>query len=327
MKRVTTKNFPTVKRVTKSKFAAFVTFAAYSLLIQACFGPKLYVYPEPILLDREPEVAVQFTASDLTIHVPVEVAGVETSAYRLTLLQRNRPAEPLMEKIFFPNEPIKVILPATIFSPEELGNIAILTPLGGDYESQNQFFTVPEGSELQLHPFLIKPAPDLLRITVVEKETGFPVKGAVVSVSDQFRPLAQATTDSLGYARIEIERGETPRQEYKVMVSTEGVFPPWSGIVTVGAEHRGSKTVQLRRLIQDSTGSHPYHVLENLVPFKSGPENGSPVLFFLSAGDHIQVSKVSGDRVFGSVAVQTSDDNRIRLFQGWVLKKYLELIP
>jgi len=312
--------------VTKSQFA-FITFAVFSLLIQACFGPKLYVYPEPILLDREPEVAVQFTASDLTIQVPVKAVGGEPNAYRLTLSQRNRPAEPLMEKIFFPNEPIKVVLPVAIFSTEKLGNIAILTPLGGDYEPQNQFFTIPQGSELQLHPFLIKPLPDLLRITVLEEETGLPVKGAIVSVSDQFRLLTQTITDSLGYARIEIEQGEAPRREYKVMISTEGTFPPWSGLVAVGAEHSGLKTVQLRRLLQDSEGSHPYRVLENLVPFKSGPENGSPVLFFLSAGDHIQVSKVSGDRVFGSVAVQTSEDIRIQIFQGWVLKKYLELIP
>ncbi|MFQ6611495.1 MAG: hypothetical protein ACE5D2_00125 [Fidelibacterota bacterium] len=311
----------------KPPLTGSISLLFLSLGIFSCLGPKVSVYPEPILLNKDPDVTIQFTSSDLTIIIPVQTINADPSAFRLTLQQRNRPAEPLMEKIFFPDEPIKVVLPVNIFSSEDLGNMAILTPLGGDFIPQNQFFTVPDSPELQLTPFIIEPPSNQLKITVLDGEQRTPVKGAIVSVIGQSKLLAEGITDSLGYARIDIKAGENLPDKYKVMVSTEGQFPPWSGFVEIKNGHTGTQTIHLKKIEIDSDDTNPYQVLENLVPFKEGPENGATVLFFLSEGERVQVSKVSGDRVFGTVAVQSNNSEKVQLFQGWVLKKYLELIP
>jgi hypothetical protein len=45
-----------------------------------------------------------------------------------------------MRKLFFPGEPIQIILPVNILNTDTLGNIAKMEPLGDAYDIQYRMF-------------------------------------------------------------------------------------------------------------------------------------------------------------------------------------------
>ncbi|MBT4372870.1 MAG: hypothetical protein HOD10_08775, partial [Candidatus Marinimicrobia bacterium] len=75
--------------------------------------------------------------------------------------------------------------------------------------------------------------------------------------------------------------------------------------------------------IKLGTGETIYEVIDDLVPFREGPENGSAVLFLLNEGDQVVISKVAGDRLFGRVRIYLDNQNKYQNVNGWILKKHV----
>ena len=66
-------------------------------------------------------------------------------------------------------------------------------------------------------------------------------------------------------------------------------------------------------------------LVQDFVPFREGPENGSSVLFLLNSGDQVVVSKVAGDRLFGRVKVFLEMQGKYKNVNGWILHKYVTI--
>jgi hypothetical protein len=88
------------------------------------------------------------------------------------------------------------------------------------------------------------------------------------------------------------------------------------------AEGIFEKTVTISTL-KLGPGDTIYEVIDSMVPFREGPENGAVALFLLNEGDQVVISKVAGDRLFGRVRIYLDKQGIYRNISGWILGKHL----
>ena len=61
-----------------------------------------------------PDILKSQEAETVTISASVKLIDVRPTAYRLSLYPRSHPTESFIQKLYFPGEPIQIILPANI---------------------------------------------------------------------------------------------------------------------------------------------------------------------------------------------------------------------
>lgn len=325
MKKENTSSISMEKSAINFPYYPGIILSFFLLNLGGCSGSKKFLNLKPILLEREAEVNIRYDYDVIKLEAPVIIIDSIPTAFRFSLYQRIRPGELLIERVFFPGEPIQLILPRTLFSSDTLGNLAILDPLGGNYKKLEQLFTLSSVQEQVLFPFVVTLAPYVLKFFVLERMNGDPVAQAKVIVSNGGNILGFGITDSLGFARITIKRVEHPWEFLRVSIRTGGNYPPWSGNVEVSDQTIFEKTIWLGTALAKNNGGVFYKVIEDLTPLREGPENGSPTIFFLNMGDRVYVTKVAGDRLYGSVEVFTDDPNVFIDFSGWILNKFVQV--
>ena len=106
----------------------------------------------------------------VTISAKVNIIDTNPTAYRFSIYARSKSAEPFIQKLFFPNEPIQIILPLDILNPDSLGNIAKLEPLGDKYSIQYRMFDKQENEIILTTYEVLKPA-DIIKLTILDKDS------------------------------------------------------------------------------------------------------------------------------------------------------------
>jgi len=262
-------------------------------------------------------------AKIVTISARLSVGNYSPSAYRFALFPRNRPSEVFISRMFFPNDTIQVVLPENVLSPDTLGNIASFQPIGGAYETIYRLFSKSSGT-IDLGSFKILPKTDIIKLNIIDGIDFSPVPHALVSILQSGAIISSTIMDSMGYARLRIPVDRHKEDPINILIETEGRYPSWQGSIEV-TEGISSKTIQLYRLnIID--GEALYSVVNDLTPFRKGPENGSEILFFLNRGDQIVINKVAGNRLFGRVRIDLYERQSSNFFQGWILSKNVKLL-
>ena len=250
---------------------------------------------------------------------PTEVAP---TAYRFSVYPRNHPAEPFIQKLFFPGELIQIVLPLDILNTDTLGNVAKLEPLGGDYPIQYRMFNITFG-EIKLPEFKIEIPSDIIKLFVVEIDAKQPISHCYVIVSQYGKILTEVETDSLGYCRLRIPSRRNLKEPVILSIDSQNRFPTWKGKIEIisGVQN---KTIEISSLTLGD-GETIYTTLEDRTPFREGPENGADLLFFLNAGDQVVISKSAGDRVYGRIRIHLEKQNKYTNIFGWVLSRYIRI--
>ena len=150
------------------------------------------------------------------------------------------------------------------------------------------------------------------------------VPSAKIKVTQAGKLLTHAITDSLGYTRVRIPVSRNLEHEVIISIITDGLFPTWTETYFV-PNGSSNKTIQLSAL-ELLKGESIYTVNTDLAPFRKGPENGSEILFFLSRGDQLVITKVAGNRLFGSVRIDLHDKQSSNFFAGWVMNQDVKLL-
>jgi len=269
------------------------------------------LYREKIVVGESETVVINATVN------PINIAP---TAYRYSIYPRNHPAEPFMQKLFFPGEEIQIILPANILNTDSLGNVAKLEPLGDNYDHQYRMFNAAVG-EINLTTFDILGPSDIMKLTVLDSETGNPIGASHVRVTQNGEILSNTQTDTSGYTRVRIPVKRIQDEPVMVSINTDGRFPTWKGNMDI-AEGIFEKTVTISTL-KLGPGDTIYEVIDSMVPFREGPENGAVSLFLLNEGDQVVISKVAGDRLFGRVRIYLDKQGIYRNISGWILGKHL----
>ena len=112
-----------------------------------------------------------------------------------------------------------------------------------------------------------------------------------------------------------------------MMVTTDGEYATWLQPVDFKGEKRLNQKVLLGASQEFLEQGMVYRINQDLTPFKEGPENGSPIQFFLAHGEVFIVTKVAGERLYGYIETVNQEKSLRLQHDGWVLKKYLDLIP
>ena len=225
--------------------------------------------------------------------------------------------------MFFPDDTIQVVLPENVLDSDTLGNIASFQPIGGAYETIYRLFSKSSGT-IDLGDFEILLKTDIIELNIIDGIDFSPVPHALVNIFQSGAIISSTIMDSMGYARLRIPVDRHKEDPINILIETEGRYPSWQGSIEVpgGISNR---TIQLYRLnIID--GEALYSVVNDLTPFRKGPENGSEILFFLNQGDQIVINKVAGDRLFGRVRIDLYEKQSSNFFQGWILSKNVKLL-
>ncbi|MBT4784905.1 MAG: hypothetical protein HOO21_06095 [Candidatus Marinimicrobia bacterium] len=257
-----------------------------------------------------------------TVSITAIVNTIETNptAYRFSVYARSKSAEPFIQKLFFPNEPIQIILPLDILSSDTLGNIAKLEPLGDKYSIQYRMFN-KQDNEIKLTLYeVLKPA-DILKLTILNKESKKPVSNVNTLAFQNGELLSSSKSDSLGFSRLRIPLNREKDIPINILIDTDGKFQLYRREIVI--KEGTSEEIIMLSSLKLEIGETVYQVIDDLVPFREGPENGSSVLFFLNSGEQVVVSKVAGDRLFGRVNVFLEMQGRYKNVNGWILHKYV----
>ena len=266
------------------------------------------------------EIAKSQESKTVSITAIVNTIETNPTAYRFSVYARSKSAEPFIQKLFFPNEPIQIILPLDILSSDTLGNIAKLEPLGDKYSIQYRMFN-KQDNEIKLTLYeVLKPA-DILKLTILNKESKKPVSNVNTLAFQNGELLSSSKSDSLGYSRLRIPLNREKDIPINILIDTDGKFQLYRREIVI--KEGTSEEIIMLSSLKLEIGETVYHVIDDLVPFREGPENGSSVLFFLNSGDQVVVSKVAGDRLFGRVNVFLEMQGRYKNVNGWILHKYV----
>jgi len=261
-------------------------------------------------------------AETVTIKALVNPIGVAPTAYRFSIYPRNHPAEPFMQKLFFPGESIQIILPANILNPDTLGNMAKLEPLGSAYDHQYRMFDAASG-EINLTTFDILVPADIIKLTILEEESGNPIPTVNIRITQIGEILSKSVTDTSGYSRLRIPVNRSKDEPVLLTIDTGDRFPTWKGRIEISAGIF-EKTVNISSLNLE-IGETIYEVFGEMVPFRGGPENGAALLFFLNEGDQVIISKVAGDRLYGRVRIFLERQDQYQNIFGWILEKHVQI--
>ncbi|MDG2366150.1 MAG: hypothetical protein P8M58_01100 [Candidatus Marinimicrobia bacterium] len=266
------------------------------------------------------EIAKSQESKTVSITAIVNTIETNPTAYRFSVYARSKSAEPFIQKLFFPNEPIQIILPLDILSSDTLGNIAKLEPLGDKYSIQYRMFN-KQDNEIKLTLYeVLKPA-DILKLTILNKESKKPVSNVNTLAFQNGELLSSSKSDSLGFSRLRIPLNREKDIPINILIDTDGKFQLYRREIVI--KEGTSEEIIMLSSLKLEIGETVYQVIDDLVPFREGPENGSSVLFFLNSGDQVVVSKVAGDRLFGRVNVFLEMQGRYKNVNGWILHKYV----
>ena len=173
---------------------------------------------------------------------------------------------------------------------------------------------------------MIRRDPIIITGLVLDRRTRKPIKNASIFIADSSNNLKSHTTDSIGFFRTELNHAYLGRDDIRVVVDTKDQYPRYVEQLFNLHEKKRHVNILLGMSAAVAARGSLFRINEDLVAFRSGPENGSPIQMMLSKGDMFLVTKVSGERSFGYLEIIDKTKGIHEEFNGWVLTKYLEYV-
>lgn len=298
----------------------------FIIFVVGCTGVFPPNYPDVITLDNPPEVSLNYTYNTVRLVQPVSIAEGNPTAFRFIIRQRSKPDSPLIERVFFPGDSIAIELPFNVFDPQPLGNLIKLIPYGRDLQPVEHLFTVADTGTIVLPEAIIRRVPVVITGILLLRDNNTPIESADVTITDSASVILRTQSDSLGFFRFELWPRYRHRTDLSLVIRDEENYLNKS----ISIDFKENQTVHFPIFFGASqefvSQGAVYRILQDFVPFRSGPENGADIQFFLSRGDMLAVKKVAGDRLFGVVEVLNDETKTLQWFEGWVLSQFTELV-
>lgn len=282
---------------------------------------------DPILLERPAAVKVRYEFDDVVINIPVTVEDTTVTGIRLSVGHRNSPGTELLTRTVRLGEPLQLLVPRNILSPDSLSNLVRVEPLGTGFESVVRMFSVSEQPVVTIPNVVIRKIPYIISGVVLERAAEQPVSAAQVELVAKNKNLIFGRTysDSTGFYRFEIIDRDGLANDYYLSVSTNGKFP----VPKIDVQFSEEKSFTCDILLGLSSGSvgggTVYRVINDKIPFRAGPDNASDIQFFLNIDDLVVITRVAGNRYYGFVELPVLKCNQIQKVYGWVQSDDLEL--
>jgi hypothetical protein len=212
------------------------------------------------------------------------------------------------------------------FQIEDLGYVAILVPQGDDFEIVKNYFTIEQTGVFEFPTAYIRRKPVMLVGNVSQRIGKIPIVGAKVQIIDSTGVVGNSETNTSGQFEIELRFPFKDRKDLHLTISTGGRYSRWRDRIDFQGEKWLNKSVVLGPSALFISQGMVYRVIQNETPFREGPENGSPIKFFLSEGDIFVAETVAGDQLFGQIEILIEKNGYLQHFEGWIKNKYLKFI-
>jgi len=298
----------------------------FIIFVVGCTGVFPPSYPDVIMLGNPPEVSLHYTYNRVLLVQPVRVAEGNPTAFRFIIHQRSKPDSPLIERVFFPGDSIAIELPFNVFDPQPLGNLVKLIPYGRDLQPIEHLFTVADTGTIVLPEAIIRRAPVVITGILLRRDNNTPIERVDVKITDSTSVILQTQSDSIGFFRFELWSRYQERSDLSLVIMDEENY----FYKSISIDFKENQTVHFPIFVGVSqefvSQGAVYRILQDFVPFRSGPENGAEIQFFLSRGDALAVQKVAGDRLFGIIEILNEETKTLQWFEGWVLTQFTELV-
>ncbi len=301
-------------------FPAGIGITAF-LILSAC-SLRAPLYPKPILLD-ESSVSIEYTYGNVEIHAPIRIDEGNPTAFKFRVFSGRDTSKAVISRMMMPGEKIAVSLPRSLFLPDSLQNRVEIDPQGGDFIPIIQKFHYT-GPVITLPESVVKLRPVLVRGYIYQRRNGIAIAGAEVNVRFSDGNQTSGKTDANGKYAFNFPSAVLEDSLMTISAELTNSFPVTSKIVHMTDSKLYSTDFQVGPTAEFYAKGTPYIVLENLTPFRKGPENGAEILFMLPKDETIMVTAVAGDRLKAVVEQKVGVGDHPQYQEGWVLSQFVK---
>lgn len=274
---------------------------------------------EPILLDREPVIRQRYEYESVGISLPYTIEDQAPDSINVRLTLRSDPSLTILENDFPAGSEIELFVPPDQLDTLARENLLIVTPAGDGFEQREIFFSAGRLPVIDLETILIRQLPYSITGWLINRRDQAPVAGIDIELLARSKNLNYGTTvsDSLGFFRLELRAAHIQGNDFNLRVIGGGEYPDMVIPVEFIDRECRLKILLGLSLAAEQEGV-TCRITNPATTFRTGPENGADIQFFLAAGDIIVITKVAGNRYYGFVEVPVADTHEIQRVFGWV---------
>jgi len=304
----------------------FVVGLLGSILLQNCVPAALTKPPTVILANSFPMVRVEYEYDKFFLTAPFNIIDGHPTALKAGIFIIDSLSKPILTRTFLPDEKIEFMLPRNLLLDSPGKSVFKLEILGDDYDKFELEIQIPEEGNVQLDQLNIKLREIVIAGEVLTRSKNNPVINANVLLVDSLKTIVEAYTDFDGNFTFILPGTWIDQPAFQLIINTDGYYPEKKK--TVFIERKKAHFINIKMGATEAllNSGAAYRVTQNLVPFRTGPENGASIKYLLNEGEPFSVSKTAGDRVFGFVETINEEKNYRYQEEGWILLKYLEII-
>ncbi len=131
----------------------------FHLQFWGCSFFQSNVYPDFILIEGNDQLSIQYEYGEKRIIGFVDTGEYHPDAFIFAVFHRGDLTAPIMEKMFFPGDSLRLIISENHLNGAPDGNLAVLKVLGGDFQQEEITFSYSRDAEIILPSFQLHKVP------------------------------------------------------------------------------------------------------------------------------------------------------------------------
>lgn len=115
--------------------------------------------PEPVLIEDNDHFSIRYEFSEKQIVGSVIPGAFTPDAYIFAVFHKGAMEAPIVQNMFFPGDTLKLIVAENHLNAAPEGNVAVLQPIGSDFQQEEISFSYTEEDIINLTPFTVHRVP------------------------------------------------------------------------------------------------------------------------------------------------------------------------
>ena len=130
-------------------------------------------YPDPILIEDNDYLSIRYEFAEKRIIGTVKTGDFQPEAYIFAVFHRGDLGAPIIQKMFFPQDTLELLVSENHLNAAPEGNLAVLKVIGGDFQQEEVAFSYSKEDKIVLPPFQLHKVPYYYEKQTVKRVEGF----------------------------------------------------------------------------------------------------------------------------------------------------------
>lgn len=148
-------------------------------------------YPIPILIEDNDQVNIRYEFAEKRIIGTVEPGNYQPEAYIFAVFHSGDLEAPIIQKMFFPQDTLELLVSENHLNAAHEGNLAVLKVFGGDFQQEEIAFSYSDDYKIKLPPFQLHKVPYYYVKQTVHRVEGFSYSAHIDSVEIMFARMIE----------------------------------------------------------------------------------------------------------------------------------------